>query len=119
MSHRVEQVADQLRRELSKLLRETVRNDLLRSVTVTRVRMTADLKVAHVYFDCPGSAEERVEVEGAFAKAAGYLRREIGHHMTLRYVPELYFHYDESRCILERTDKILKEVHSDDSSDRT
>ena len=59
LSHRVERIAAQIREELSQMISTEVRDPGVGLVTVTRVKVTADLSLARVYWTVLGEAKER------------------------------------------------------------
>lgn len=72
-------------------------------VTLTEVRMSGDLKIAKVYVSVYGTEEEEAESLEALRHAVGYLRREIGRRLPLRYTPELRFEPDRT---IQRADRL-------------
>jgi ribosome-binding factor A len=88
---RADRVGDLIRRELSRLLLREVKDPRLRAVTITAVRVSADLRHARVLFtaqsDSPGALE-------GLRSATGFLRGQLGRHLRLRYAPELAFEVD-------------------------
>ncbi|MFN3476149.1 MAG: 30S ribosome-binding factor RbfA [Candidatus Methylomirabilales bacterium] len=91
---RAERVGDLLREEISKLILEEVRDPRIGSPTITRVKVTDDLRFARVYFSTSVGGSERT-LEG-LRSAASFLRGELGRRLRLRRVPELHFLVDES-----------------------
>lgn len=91
---RAERVGDLLREEISKLILEEVRDPRIGSPTITRVKVTDDLRFARVYFSA-GMSEGGRTLEG-LRSAAPFLRGELGRRLRLRRVPELHFLVDES-----------------------
>lgn len=91
---RAERVGDLLREEISKLILEEVRDPRIGSPTITRVKVTDDLRFARVYFSTGLGGSERT-LEG-LRSAASFLRGELGRRLRLRRVPELHFLADES-----------------------
>ena len=116
-SHRVEQVSDSVRREVARLLLFEVKDPRIRHVTITNVRMTADLKEARIYYDWEGTATERKEIERRLLNAAPFIRHEIARAMTFKFVPVLSFHFDETRCLVDRANELLNEVKGQVSRD--
>ena len=112
-SYRVEKVADSVRRELSRLLLFTVRDKKLRHVTITQVRMTPDLKEARAYYDWDGPAGERVDIANKLEHAAPFLRHELAQTLSLKFVPRLFFHFDETRSLHNRASELLNEIDDD------
>lgn len=81
-------------------------------VSVTRVEVTSDLRLARVYVSQLDGEESRRETMAALGHASGYLRREIGQRTTLRYVPELSFHFDEGLIASQRINTLLDDLSS-------
>ena len=103
-------VGERIREELSLLLLRKVNDPGLAPVTVTEVSVTKDLRIAHVNYSALVAPEERPAVARALRRSSGFLRRELGHLLGLRYAPELQFHYDDSFDRGARIDAILREI---------
>jgi len=103
-------VSERIREELSLLLLRKVNDPGLAPVTVTEVSVTPDLRIAHVNYSALVPQEERPAVAKALRRSSGYLRRELGHLLGLRYAPELQFHYDDSYDRGARIDAILRDI---------
>ena len=104
-SRRQAQVADEIRREIGTLLLRQVKDPRIGFASVTEVRISPDLRHAHVNVSVYGSDEERKTTLAALQHSAGFFRHEIGTGLQLRYTPEITFHLDDS---LERGDRILR-----------
>ncbi len=92
---RMGRINDEIRRELSELIR-TVKDPRVHGlISLTRVDTTADLKYAKVYVSVLDKSDADQVVKG-LKSAAGYLRRELGHALSLRATPELTFVRDDS-----------------------
>jgi len=102
---------EQLKRELSELLRTEVRDPRVGLVTVTGVEITRDLSLARVYVR-PGlqSDANTGEMLSGLAASAPYLRGMLGKSMKVRRVPELRFQLDRSLDHARRIEEILSEV---------
>jgi len=125
MSPRLERVADQLQRELAVLIQQELKDPRLGMVSVTGVTVSRDLGYADIYVTAldhaitgrdyrPAAEPEKpraedgdadLEAEGAeqhrqalevLNGAAGFLRSLLGKRLSLRTIPRLRFHYDES-----------------------
>jgi len=103
-------VSERIREELSLLLLRKVNDPGLAPVTVTEVSVTKDLRIAHVNYSALVAPEERPAVAKALRRSSGFLRRELGHLLGLRYAPELQFHYDDSFDRGARIDSILRDI---------
>ena len=82
-------------------------------ITITSIRVSDDLRLARVNFVPLGGQGNGDEILSGLTAAQGYLRREIGRRVRLKYVPELRFHLDiglqESFRITEILDQIGQE----------
>ncbi len=95
-SNRIGRINDEIRRELSELLR-TVKDPRVSEsmLTITHVDTTTDLRYARVYITAMERTGEKELMRG-LKSASGYLRRELGQRLNLRYTPELQFMADDS-----------------------
>ena len=80
-------------------------------VTVTGVRMSADLKYARVFVSLMGSEDEKKESFEALRDAAGRVRHELGSRIRTRFLPEIDFVIDTSREYGDHIDSLLAEIH--------
>jgi ribosome-binding factor A len=106
-------VGDQIRSELAELLARAVHDPGVGFVTVTRVKVSADLQHAQVYYTSLGDAQARSASERALARATPFLRRQIAQRLRLRRVPELKFRFDESIERQDRIEQILRDIHAE------
>jgi ribosome-binding factor A len=113
VNSRPERVADQVRAEVAQLIAREVHDPGVGFVTITRVRVTPDLQLARVYYTSLGDEKARRETARAMARAAPFLRRQVGQRLRLRRVPELEFFYDESVAHQDRIEQILQELKSE------
>lgn len=94
-TNRINRINEDIQRELAALLR-TVKDPRVQGlISITRVDTTADLRYCRVYVSALDQSDIKEVVKG-LKSAAGYLRRELGHALTLRYTPELQFLADDS-----------------------
>lgn len=114
---RTARLNEQLKRELSELIRTEVRDPRVGLVTITGVRTTRDLSVARVHIrTMGGEAEHRSTLEGLTA-AAPFLRAALGKVLRIRKVPELRFQEDHSMEHARRIEQVLSEVLPRDEED--
>lgn len=92
---RNDRIGAQMHKELALLLHNQAKDKRLSEVTVQEVRVTRDLSHAKVYFTVLDRHQAR-QFEQLLARAAGFLRHQLGLIMKLRTVPELHFVYDTS-----------------------
>ena len=120
-SNRIGRINEEIQRELSGLLR-TVKDPRVQDtmISITRVETTPDLRYTKVYVSF--LQEERVKDAMAGLKsAAGYLRRQLGHNLQLRYSPEIVWSEDDSITYGARMLKLINslEVKNDEDSDES
>jgi ribosome-binding factor A len=109
-SKRVARLNEQLKRELSELIRTQVRDPRVGVVTVTAVEMASDLGSARVFVRILGDpAEFKATLEGLDA-AAPFLRGLLGRLLHIRRIPELRFREDRSMEHARRIEELLLEV---------
>ncbi|NLL38932.1 MAG: 30S ribosome-binding factor RbfA [Clostridiales bacterium] len=78
-------------------------------LSVTGVDTTADLRYARVFISYYGQVDEKELLKG-LKSAAGYLRRELGRNLSLRYTPELIFEIDKSIAHGAHINKLIDEL---------
>ena len=96
-SNRISRINEEIQRELSEQFRrlKDPRVSQTGMVSITRVDTTTDLRYCRVYVSVLDHSDVKEVVKG-LKSAAGYLRRELGRVLTLRYTPELQFIEDDS-----------------------
>ncbi len=107
-------VAHLVQSELATLLLLGAKDPRLQQVTITAVRMTPDLRVAHVFFRTLGAGDADGSTRRALERAAHYLRGEIGRSLGLRVTPELHFEYDTTPDTAQRLEELLRGDKPDD-----
>jgi ribosome-binding factor A len=115
MSHRSRRVADQVREELARLLREELRDPRVGFVTLTGVDLSPDLRQARVHVSILQADPE--EALGALAKAAPFLRRGLARHAGLRFTPQLRFVEDRSARTGSRVESLLRDLGRGEPAD--
>jgi ribosome-binding factor A len=98
-------VGELVLKEMADLIERKVRDPRVRSVTLTGVRMSNDLKSAKVFFSLVGDEEVIARARQGLDSAKGFIKREIGRRLELRYMPDIEFRYDPS---LERGEEMEK-----------
>ena len=118
-SNRINRINEEIQKELSSLLR-TVKDPRVQDtmISITRVETTPDLRYTKVYV----SFLQEDRAQGAMAglkSAAGYLRRQLGSNLKLRYAPEIVWSLDDSITYGARMLKLINslEVRHDEESD--
>jgi ribosome-binding factor A len=105
-NRRVSRVAELIKREVSQMLLNGIKDDRVGSgmVSVTDVDVSGDLQHAKIYVSIYGTEEAKVETMAGLKSATGYVRSELGARVRLRRTPEVIFIEDHS---IERGNKVL------------
>ncbi len=110
-SNRIDRISEEVMKALAEALRNVkdprVQNGL---VSITHCEVTGDLRYAKVYISVFGSDEQGKEVMKGLKSASGWLRREVGHKVQLRYAPELVFHLDSSMTHGAHISQVINEL---------
>ena len=120
-SNKLARTNDDIPFALSKLLRE-VKDPRVQQgmISVTRVETTGDLRYSKIWLSVMGMKDEK-EFRRGLRSASGWLRRELGSALNLRYTPELVFEVDHSieygAHINEMINSLEKEENKDDGKE--
>jgi ribosome-binding factor A len=106
---RPDRVAAMVLRELSTMLVHDLRDPRLHGVSLTRVRMTDDLRHGRIFFSHLEGQSRATEATKGFHSAAGFIRRQIGRTLGLRHTPEFDFEFDPGLESAARVDALLLE----------
>ena len=113
---RLGRVNEELMKAISHIITYELKNpDVTGMISVTRVKVTPDLKYAKVYVSIlnPKSLEETMK---GLKESAGFIRSQVAKTVNLRITPELVFEYDDSIENGEKIDNILKQISIQDKS---
>ena len=94
-SNRIGRINEEIQRELSDLIRGLKDPRVQTMLSITRVDTTSDLRYAKVHISVLEKSRENEAMKG-LRSAGGWLRRELGQKLQLRYTPELVFELDDS-----------------------
>jgi ribosome-binding factor A len=109
---RNQRVADLVRAELARILREEVRDPHVGFATVTDVELSPDLRHARVFVSVLNDRLD--ETISALDRAAPFIRGSLGRSARLRFTPSLQFVADRSLATGSRIDELLKDLGPDD-----
>lgn len=112
MSLKTKRIASDMMRSISIILNEEAENEILKKVSITDLTVDSDLTFAKVYFMTRLDDKELVERE--LNEAAGFIRKELAHSLSLRSTPELKFVYDKSLDYGERIESIIDKIKEED-----
>lgn len=107
---RIDKVAEALKKEVSLIIHDELKDPRLGFITVTGVEVTKDLREAKIFFSVLGKDEERQSTKEALDSALGFIRKLIAERIRLRFVPEITFKEDRSSEYGARIEEILNEI---------
>jgi len=109
--NRLNRINEELRKEISQIISFELKNpDATGLISVTKVKVTPDLKYAKVYISLLNSKNEEKTIK-ALKDSAGFIRSLVAKRVNLRITPELVFEKDDSMEYGMKIDSILKDLN--------
>ena len=106
---RMDRISEEVKRELDQILRDELNDPRVGGTySIVRCEVTRDLRYCKVGVSIL-EEERRKDMMAALKSAAGFVRRELGRRMDLRYVPEILFELDTNIEYAAHIDRLLKE----------
>ena len=119
-SNRINRINEEIQKELSSLIRNLkdprIQNTM---ISITRVETTPDLRYTKVYVSFL-QEEKAADALKGLQSAAGYLRRQLGSNLKLRYAPEIVWALDDSITYGARMLSLINSLgvkHDDEETD--
>ncbi|CDF57953.1 30S ribosome-binding factor RbfA [Thermobrachium celere] len=108
-------LSEEVKKVLSNIIQYELKDPRIPPLTsVTRVDVTKDLRYAKVYISVFGNEEMKNSCIDGLKSAAGFLRRELGSRIKMRYTPELIFELDHSIEYSMKINDLLREINKND-----
>ncbi len=107
---RAVRVAELLKREICDIIATKVRDQFVKSIIITYVKLTDDLKYAKVYYrtlEQPDAEKSHAQV---LERVTKFIRLELGQRTELRFIPEIHFLYDSGIDQATRIDYLLEKI---------
>ena len=115
---RTDRIADQIQRELARLVQFEVKDPRVGMVTIQTVRVSRDLSFADVYFTVLGQdGDQAAQAEPVLTHAAGFLRSELAKTLNTRTTPKLRFHYDKIPEQADELSRLIDRARARDHAD--
>ena len=107
---RTDRINEQLKQEISLIVRDEVRDPRVGLATITAVVTSPELDHARVYVTALGDDQEREEIISGLRSAAAFIRKQLGGRLHMRRIPEL--HFEEDRVLKEalRIEELLRQA---------
>jgi len=110
-SRRPQRIALQIQHEVSLMISRDMKDRRIGFVTVTGVRMSPDLRHAKIFISLMGSENDKKESLATLNHATGWIRRELGQRIRMKFLPDIVFLKDTSQEYGERIDRLIGEIH--------
>jgi ribosome-binding factor A len=111
---RSRRVAEQIKRNLSEIVRRELKDPRVQSMTITGVDVSGDFSHAKVYFSLLQPDADPAPARAALDRAAGFIRAQLGRSMHVRHIPELHFVHDASLSEGARITSLIEDAVADD-----
>ena len=112
-SNRPEKIADLLKREVSKILNQEVKDPRLQNINITAVKVTDDIGIAYIFYTIIGKSikkdDSKIDNE-ILSKLSGMIRSKLSKIIEIRRVPKIIFKFDESIEYSENIEKLLNNL---------
>ena len=112
-SNRPEKIADLLKREVSKIFNQEVKDPRLQNINITAVKVTDDIGIAYIYYTIIGESikkdESRIDNE-ILLKISGMIRSKLSKIIKIRRVPKIVLKFDESIEYSQNIEKLLNKL---------
>lgn len=114
--NRIDRISEEVRREVDRIIREDLNDPRITGTfSVTHADVTRDLRHAKIYVSVLED-DRREDMMAALKKAAGFIRRELGQNIIIRYSPELTFISDENIAYGVHIAKVLADAQKTEAS---
>lgn len=108
-------IGEQIRRELSELLRDEIKDPRVKDFSISEVIVSKDLSTAKVFYSPQFDHPNRDDLQKGLESSAPFLRKQLGRILRTRIIPTLTFHYDDSLDRYSRIESLInKELHRSD-----
>lgn len=113
-SHRIDRVESLIKEEISVILLQRLAMENLGFITITKVKVSHDLKIAKIYISIFEKEKREHSLEKIISRS-GFIRSELASRIRIKFIPELKFFLDDSLDYVEKIDGIFKQIHERDN----
>jgi len=110
---RSSRVGDQIMKVVADLLLHKVRDPRVKNVTLTGIEVSKDLRHSRIFFSVLGNAKDILKTQAGLDSARGFIKKEIGHRLEIKYIPDIIFKYDPTLEKTEDLEKLFKKINLD------
>ena len=116
---RVEKVQELMKQEVSQIILRELKDPRIGFVTVTSVECTGDLREAKIYVSLMGNEQHVKDCWAGLTSSLGYIRREIGKRIRLRFTPEISLAIDKSLDYSAHIQELLLKIKAEEAAKDT
>jgi len=114
---RIDRISEEVRREVDRIIREDLNDPRIAGTySITRAEVTRDLRFAKIFVSNL-EEDKRAPMLAALKSAAGFIRKELGRNMAIRYAPELQFADDKNIEYGAHIAKVLMDANKEGSEE--
>src|SRR5699024_8257862 len=115
-NYRDRRVAQEILKEVNRILQRKVRDPRVQDVTITDDHVTGDLQQATIYYSIlSDDTSDKQEAQKGLEKASGLIRGELGHALSIYKTPEITFEIDSSVAYGSKIDQLIRDLNQDDN----
>jgi len=107
---RHQRVEEAIRKEVSLIIHDELKDPRIGFITITRVELTGDLRSAKVFYSVLGKEEEHKKTRLALDSAMGFIRSLVAQRINLRIATELMLKEDHSTEYSVRIEEVLNQI---------
>jgi ribosome-binding factor A len=111
-SFRDRQIGEQIKKILSSIIFNDVKDPRVKTVTLTSVKVTKDLSIARVYYRYFDDLNKN-DVQTGLEKSSNFIFNRLRKAMRLKKIPQLTFYFDETPDNADRIEELLKDLNKD------
>lgn len=116
-SGRMERIGERIREELADIIVKGLKDPRIGFVSVMSVKVTSDLRYANAYVSLYGDEKQRKGSLIGLQNAAGWIRRELGSRIRIRYTPEIRFFEDTTLDRVFRLEEVFRHIHEEEATE--
>jgi ribosome-binding factor A len=114
---RAARVGEELLREVADVLTRKVRDPRVKAATLTGIQLSNDLKHAKIFYSFIGDGEDIKPVQAGLDSAKGFIKREIGRRVELKYIPDIVFKFDPTLRKAQDMEELFERLRSSEPPD--
>jgi ribosome-binding factor A len=115
---RKNRVGDLIKREIAHIIQCELKDPGIGFVTISAVEVSADLKHAKIFYTVLGDEDSKSKSACALKRASGFIQREIGRRLRLKYTPEIFFQFDGSVEYGAHIEELIQKIHTNERVDQ-